>query len=369
MIRKKKIFVAVTTDVVSDMRVRKVCSFLLSKNSNVYAVGRLTDQTPKDKPTFEVKLFKMLFSKGALFYTEFNIRLFLKGLFIKMDVIVSNDLDTLLPCFLLSKIKGADLVYDSHEYFTESVGLQGRNFQKKFWLKLEQFLLPKVKHAYTVSEPIKEVYTAKYGVDFKLVRNFPEQNFQFSTINDFHFGDNKIILYQGVFNPGRSLEEVIEAMQYIDNAVFVLIGYGEIEHKLRQMVYDFNLKEKVFFLGKMAYNEMMNYTHQSDLGIALEQPLGDSFKFSLPNKVFDYTHANLPFVSGGTQEVRKILEHYKLGEIISFSNPKELANEINRVVSDKILLDDIKSNQKEYKNIFSWENECVQLLEVYKDLL
>lgn len=359
----------VTTDVVSDMRVQKVADYLLNKGVELEVYGRKqNDSFELENPKFILSQLNLLFNSGFLFYAEFSIRFFFSGLFKKYDVIVSNDLDTLLPCYLLSKIKSADLVYDSHEYFTESVGLQGRKLQKYFWKKIEKVILPRVNRAYTVSAPIKEIYNKKYNVDFKLVRNFPSSNLSLKKVEGFEFDNKKIILYQGVFNPGRNLKTVIQSMQYIEEAVFILIGYGELEGELRNLVSKLDLEDKVRFLGKMNHSEMMNYTYSSDLGIALEEPLGDSFKFSLPNKVFDYTYANLPFVSGGTQEVKKILDNYKLGEIVSYSSPSQLASEISRVLNDNSLLEEIRVAQNLAKVIFTWENECQELNKVYEGL-
>ena len=152
----------VTTDVVSDMRVRKVADYLLQNNVNLEIVGRKTSNS-FDVPelNFSLKQMSLIFNSGFLFYAEFSIRYFILGLFKKVDVIVANDLDTLFPSYLLSKIKNADLVYDSHEYFTESVGLQGRKFQQSVWTKIEKFILPKLKRACTVSEPIQQIYNEK----------------------------------------------------------------------------------------------------------------------------------------------------------------------------------------------------------------
>ena len=47
----------------------------------------------------------LLFKKGFLFYAEYNIRLFLKLLFIKKEVLLANDLDTLSANYFVSKIQ------------------------------------------------------------------------------------------------------------------------------------------------------------------------------------------------------------------------------------------------------------------------
>jgi glycosyltransferase involved in cell wall biosynthesis len=315
---------------------------------------------------FKVKLFNLLFKRGALFYAEYNLRFFFYGLFKRFDVIVANDLDTLLPCYLLSKLKNAELVYDSHEYFTESVGLQNRPLVRGIWLKIERWILPKVKRAYTVSPSIAKAYFQKYNVDFKLVRNFPKLELIF---NKQSFNTTKkVILYQGVFNPGRNLHAVIESMKYIDDAIFVLIGYGELEHKLKAQVEEFNLSDNVKFLGKLPYEKMMGYAASADLGIALEEPFGDSFKYSLPNKIFDYTLVQLPFVTLATPEVKSILSQHKIGIEVSFETPDQLGKTFKDTLSNSELLNEIKQNQHVASKHFAWENECKELEKVYEGL-
>ncbi len=146
---------AVTSDIYTDMRVNKVATFLSNNNFQVQVVGRNTSDFELKVP-FETKRFNLWFHRSFLFYLEYNLRFFFYGLFRKADVIVSNDLDTLFACTLLSKLKRVPLIYDSHEYFTESVGLQGRNRVRAFWLWIERTCMPTVSKAYTVSQPIAD---------------------------------------------------------------------------------------------------------------------------------------------------------------------------------------------------------------------
>ena len=154
----KRITVLVSNDLEFDQRVAKVCSTLEQLGYQITLVGRMLPTSRHFERSYPTKRFKLLFERGALFYAALNIRMFWYLLLAKTDVILANDLDTLLPAFLVSKLRGKELVYDSHEYFTEAEGLTGRGFQKKVWLSIERFVFPKLKRVYTVNESIASIY-------------------------------------------------------------------------------------------------------------------------------------------------------------------------------------------------------------------
>ena len=108
-----------------------------------------------------------------MFYAEFNVRLFFFLIFSKKDILLSNDLDTLLPNYLVSIFQKKKLVYDSHELFPEIPELVHKPFVKKCWSKLESFILPKIKNNYTVCNSIASYYSKKYDTNFKTIRNLP----------------------------------------------------------------------------------------------------------------------------------------------------------------------------------------------------
>lgn len=139
----KKLVLTVTNNLVSDNRVHKVATTLVGMGFDVTLVGRTWPSNSKLNPrNYSTRRFALLFNKGFLFYANYNIRLFFYLLYKRFDVILSNDLDSLTACFVASKITRANLVYDSHEYFTELPELVDRPFVKMTWEKIESFILP-----------------------------------------------------------------------------------------------------------------------------------------------------------------------------------------------------------------------------------
>jgi len=92
MNKQKRIIVSVTNDLSTDQRVDKVCKFLVSQGYSVLLVGRIRKNSlPLKERTYKTKRMRLLFDKRALFYVEFNFRLFLFLVFRRTAILVSND--------------------------------------------------------------------------------------------------------------------------------------------------------------------------------------------------------------------------------------------------------------------------------------
>lgn len=364
--KNKKIFVALTNDVSTDYRVHKICNYLISKKYDVVVYGRVLPNTIKVKRDYKIVRKKHFFNNNFLFYAEFNLRLFFYLIFKKFDYILSNDLDTLPACFFASKIKTTELVYDSHELFSEGPELQGRKFVQGFWRILEDFFLPKVKKAYTVSQSIVEFYDDKYQNKMGLIRNIPLKK-DILEVEEVAFPTtNKTILYQGVLNPGRGLKPMIKALKFIDDLDLIIIGYGKVEEELKAFVVKEKMTERVHFLGRIARDKLFNYTKKATLGMVLEEPLGLSFQYSLPNKLFDYIHAGIPIVAGNLPEISRIIKEHKVGVLVDDYQPKTIAKVIKNLLNDALLLLEIKENQQKAKEVLCWEKESEKLDKYFK---
>ena len=170
----KRAIVSVINDLATDQRVARMCSVLNEDlQYDVLLIGRkLKDSLPLNRP-YKTKRLRLLFIKGPFFYAEYNFRLFWVLLFAKSNLLVANDLDTLLPNFLVSKIKKKSLVYDTHEYFTGVPELENRNTVRKIWQAIEKFVFPKLQNVITVNDSIANLYKKQYNLDLTVVRNIP----------------------------------------------------------------------------------------------------------------------------------------------------------------------------------------------------
>ncbi|MGZ3899160.1 MAG: glycosyltransferase [Bacteroidia bacterium] len=369
---KKIAAVSVINDLVTDNRVNKTCNVLLDSGYDVILIGRvLPASLPLPNWGFKTIRMNLLFKNGPLFYLFFNLRLFFKLLLLKTDLLFANDLDTLLPNYLVSKLKHIPLVYDSHELFTEVPELLNSPFKKKIWLSIEKRIVPKLKNCITVNSSIAKILQDKYNVPFHVIRNIPSQiqtKIKLSRQDLKMPGDKKIIILQGAgINIDRGAEELIDAMEQVNNAVLYIIGSGDVWPVLEKKINEKKLENKVILVKKIPKEQLMAYTQNADLGVSIDKNTNPNYFNSLPNKIFDYLHAGIPILASRLPEIEKIISHYKVGVFIDSHNPKEIAETINRLF-DSTLLDHLKKNTIAAARELNWESERQKYLNIIKQV-
>lgn len=370
-----RVVVSVINDLSSDQRVDRTCCTLHELGYDVLLVGRKMKKSVSLNPrVYKMTRMTLLFEKGALFYAEYNFRLFFFLLFKKVDVLHANDLDTLLANRIIQKLKGVKLVYDSHEYFTEVPELVEGSFSKRVWLKIERSIFPKLKHVFTVNKSIAEIYKNIYGIDLKVMRNLPISGKFTSKIKVKSRTDlglpleKKIILLQGAgINVDRGAEEMVEAMNWID-AVFLIVGSGDVIGALKDKVRASKLQSKVIFTGRVPFEELIAYTKVADVGVTLDKDTNLNYRYSLPNKIFDYFQADLPVIASDLIEVRRIIDEYQAGIILSSHQPRKMAEEINDYLNNSERFNYTKQNVQKAKAELIWENEKGILINCYTKL-
>ncbi len=353
MHKKQRIIVSVTNDLCHDMRVHKVCTYLLKQNFEVVLVGRKLKDSAVIARDYKTKRFSLLFNKNWIFYAEYNLRLFIYLLFTKHTHLLANDLDTLLANYLVHKIKKSLLTYDSHEYFTEVPELIHNPIAKKIWTAIEKHIFPKLKYVYTVNNSIAKCYKDMYHVKVGVIRNVP---FTFNKTNnvpaDFPTNKKVIILQGAGINVDRGAEEAVLAMSYLPQCVLLIIGKGDAIPNLKKLVVINQLIERVIFLPKMSYESMMNYTQHAHVGLSLDKNTNLNYKFSLPNKLFDYIQAKIPVVASNLVEITNIINKYNVGETIISHAPQDIANAI-----EIVLYKNYQQNLELAAAELNWENE------------
>ncbi len=371
--QKKRIIVSVINDLVTDQRVARTCSVLFELNYKVLLVGReQKNSKPLEKRDYDCIRMKLLFEQGPQFYLFFNIRLFFVLLFTKADVLLANDLDTLLPNYFVSKLKGIPLIYDSHEIFCEVPELQNNPSKKRIWEKLESWIVPKLKYCITVNQSIADYFTNKYKVPFIFVRNIPHYPKLVSLKSRSELNlppAKKIVILQGAgINVQRGAEELVEAFQYLDeNYLLLIIGSGDVIHQLKENAIKFQLQNKVKFIDKIPASELRQYTSNSNLGITIDKDSNMNYHFSLPNKVFDYMHAGIPILASKLPEIENIVNAYHIGTFIENHEPQHIAQQISSFLNSNEYLE-YKSNTVIAAIENNWQTEKQKLVKLFNEI-
>jgi glycosyltransferase involved in cell wall biosynthesis len=368
--KKKRAIISVINDLVTDQRVDKTASVLVELGFEVLMVGRRkVDSPPMPDRNYETNRMRLLWEKGPIFYAEYNFRLFFMLLTHPSDLLISNDLDTLLPNFLIHKLKRIPIVYDSHEYFTATPELVDRPKVQRIWKWIERAIVPKLKKCITVNASIANLFEQEYNVPFKIVRNIPRRRENSEIPSRQALGlpeDKKIVLLQGSgINVQRGAEEAVEAMQYLDNVLLLIVGGGDVLPVLKTMVEKLSLSDKVKFVSRQTPEKLAGYTANADIGLTIDKDTNINYRFSLPNKLFDYIYAGVPVLATPLVELKNIIQHYEIGDFIENHDPEHIADKIKEMLGDEKRMNLYKENTRKAAAELNWENEKKTLVEIF----
>jgi glycosyltransferase involved in cell wall biosynthesis len=365
---KKKVIMSVISDLVTDQRVHKVCMFLHAKNQDVLLVGRSFKDSKMVEPRpYRTRRLNCTFRKGPIQYFEFNLRLFFFLLFSESKLLVSNDLDTLTPNFIISRWRNVPLVFDAHEYFTGVPELLDRPFKRSIWKWMERLMLPKLNTAYTVNHSIRELYKKEYGIDMEVIRNLPFLTAEIPQTEGIPF---RLILQGAGMNRDRGIEEVILAMKLLPPTIsLLLVGGGTLWNELQLLVQTQQLESRVTIISKLPFAELAAITRTAWLGITMDKPVSLNNTFSLPNKLFDYIHAGIPVLASSVPEVKSIIEQYSVGYCIEQVTPESIAAAILFIYEHPEQYQAWKKNTVHAARELNWELESKKLDRIYSALL
>lgn len=360
-----KVIVSAFSNLYTDQRIEKICRTLHDGGYAVRLFGNnWGNDTPLDRP-YPCHRISLDTNNLRMAYVAFNWKLY--HILMKSEdaqtILYSNDLDSLLPNYLISKKLNIPLVYDSHEIFTEMPSVNGR-WTQKIWRFLERQLIPNLSYMITSSDSYADWYERNYRIPRPLVvHNYPvKRTPHFAEKNT----DKKIILYQGAINPSRGLDKIIPVIKRFENTELWIAGDGPKKNEYMALAKSLNLEDKVIFLGSIAPRQLRELTPIADVGISIEENNGLSYYYSTPNKISDYIQARIPVVTSDFPEMKRIVTAYGVGETIGNHSEEELFMKISTVLSKGKSY--YQPQLERASQDLIWENEKTKLLQLFKQI-
>ncbi len=393
---RKNICILSHGPVSNDGRILKTIDFFISKGLSVFVFSPIDISEPSEnnfekpgvhffaiekKNSFFIKLLR-----HTAFPFEFDyLAKEARKAEIRYDYIYVNDLPCLSAGRKIQKMNpGSRLIYDSHEIFTETINQffpETDAFHKKWLFKflistmrffgtqVEKKLGKKVDLFITVNDSLKAYFESKYGLsNVEVVMNCPQaqkgtipQNLKVNFRTQFNWAhDSRVFLYQGAWNKGRGLELLITTFRLTpEHFKLVIIGKGVLEPRMKKLIDQLKLEERVKLFGFVNYDQLPDYTVAADVGINLLEPFNLSKAMASPNKLFEYIHAGIPVLCSDTPENRKVIEQYNVGVLVQ-NNEESVLDGLLFFNSEANILQK-KEHIKDASKVYNWANQVLIL--------
>ena len=373
----KNIAVLVLNNFVNDNRVHKIANSLGEAGHVVRVVALLKGAVSEREAHAHFNVHRLRLRSyalpngvkifGAIKFLEFIYRALVN--YRHVDIIHCNDFEAMFVGVIIKCTKPSlILVYDCHEYERERTGM---NFIKKWSTRiLEPIVIRFARQVFVVSQGILQEYNRLYPkAKVDLLMNVPHiRGFSNNQLLRTRFAlrnDQKIYLYQGALTVGRGIETLLRTFESMpnDRRVLICMGYGPLQSKI---VDSAARCAHVFYHEAVPYNQIMDYTSGADFGLNTPQNVSKSYYYCLPNKLFEYIHAEIPIITNNLYDCRLLVESHQMGTVIETFNEAGILSAIDQ--ADTLDLAGVKHRMTAIKKNYTWQEEEKKLIAYYAAL-
>jgi len=293
------------------------------------------------------------------------------------DVVHANDGNTLAPALWIVDRCHARLIYDSHELWLHRNVRTDRPVARQVEAAIERRGIRRADAVITVSPSIVDWLTEHYRLERPpaLVRNIPADG----PLPDPARGRlhelaglapaDRIIAYGGRITTSRGIEETIAALAHLPADVhLVMLGYGEPDYLalVWQEAARHGVSGRVHQVGPVAPHEVADALSDADVAVVHVRPTCLSYRFALPNKLFESIRGGLPVAAADLPDIRAVVERYGVGEVFSGDDPADLAATIARILTGS---DQYRAAALAACPQLTWEHETAALIGAYRRAL
>jgi len=253
------------------------------------------------------------------------------------DIIIVNDPREMPLAIELQKglSHTAKIYFDLHEWFIELD--DNENINKIFRTLVDKYY-HKADIWSTVNTELADLYDKRFNGRPKVVTNAGKfWDLEPHTV----LSENIKLVHHGVLNPTRKLEEMIRLMDLLDNR-FTLDLYliGSDQEYLKKLISKSN-KSKVRFLPPVKYDEIVPTLNKYDIGLFILQEDVTSYKYALPNKLFEFIQGRLAVAISPNISMKRLVEKFGVGIVGDDFTAESLAVKLNKLtISD---IDEMKT--------------------------
>lgn len=151
----------------------------------------------------------------------------------------------------------------------------------------------------------------------------------------------QVVLYQGSIGPGTGVDTIVRSVAgWPAGAVLALLGVvkpiGYMD-RLMDTAEKMGIGERVFYLGEVNHDDLLDLTRSADLGLFLPVSSRSNYITSgtAINKVMEYMACGLPSLVASFPTMKALMEETGAGATVDPHNPKAIARAVTEMLTDQ----------------------------------
>lgn len=353
-----------------DVRIfHKECKSLAN---NDFDVTLLVNDNLSDEDIDGVKVVSTQMKPSNRYERMVKSKKYLRVKMIEIDADVYHFHDPeLLPEASWIKNKGKKVIFDFHEDVSQQILFKTwipkliRQMVSLLYKKYEKNIAKKLDAIITVTPKFVE-RLKQINQNTMMITNYPILK---EKVNNTKVIKKKAICFAGGVTPQWNHENIIKAIEEIDEIEYILAGSGPQEYieKLKSL----EGWEKVRYLGRVPHEEVNRVYNESMIGISLlshdtqvgnEGTLGNT-------KIFEFMEAGLPVICTNNKLWKEIVEINECGKSINPGSITEIADTIIDIIKNPRLTHKMGINgRKAILNEYNWAMQEKKLIDLYMSI-
>ncbi|MEX1098636.1 MAG: glycosyltransferase, partial [Planctomycetales bacterium] len=290
-----------------------------------------------------------------------------------------HDLLTLWAGAQAARRTGAHLVYDAHEMEWDCNRIQRKWLLRIVWRIHEAALVRLADLHVTVSPRIAELYRRRYRIAQPIVlpnapcRSWAGEGHSAPSLYEQipHIGDKTVLMFVGSVTRDRGIHTMLEALALLPEE-FVLVALGRVVPAVHDELHAYStrlgVRHRFFELPPVEYRAVPDVVGEADIGLIPVQPAGTSYRYCMPNKLFELMHAGLPIVTGKLPDVAAVVTSNGLGVVCDQESPEDLARAIRHVAERRETFAPGPERIEQIRDAYCWEAYAGELVMAYAAL-
>lgn len=369
----------------------QIISDLLSEPRSFSKYVDLLMKKVKKLTSFGMKFVKKVLQKGLSItkkyfrpeFSHYGVR-YLQGRYLSAfhdklialngGVYHAHELWMLESCSIVAKSLGSKLVYDSHElelHRNNNWSIKSNavrcDYEKRYILNADV--------VFAVSEGCAREIAKTYSLKkVPLLRNTPLLSGLVETDENLRSDldiatDTKLLIYTGSVTINRGVELILKALQHLPHYALVTIGpWNEtVKLELESLACDLEVQDRFHMHAKVPPAELISLASQGDVAVIPIRDVCLSYRYCMPNKLFEAAFAGLPIVASNLPDMEQFIIANDLGVVFETDSVESLIEAINEIENSNFR-EKVLSKIDSIRNTNCFEKEVVALTNSYQML-